>query len=76
VPWFLIVLAVVVLLVVAVAVRELARRPDPTAEPGYRPPGRALGTHLDYARAWDGPNGGHSSGSNAGGIAGGTARPV
>ena len=62
--WLLFALAV---LVVALAVRDLLRRPDPTATPDPRPQGRAVGTQTDWARAWDGLNGGGSSGTNGGG---------
>ena len=60
--WFLIALAV---LVVAFAVRDLLRRPDPTATPDLRPQGRAVGTQTDWARAWDGLNGGSRGGAGA-----------
>ena len=63
--WFLVVLAV---LVVGFAVRDLLRRPDPTATPDPRPQGRAVGTQTDWARAWDGLNGGRQSGSSGGGL--------
>ena len=57
--WFLIALAV---LVVGFAVRDLLRRPDPTATPDPRPQGRAVGTQTDWARAWHGLNGGSHPG--------------
>jgi len=63
--WFLIALAV---LVVGLAVRDLLRRPDPTDTPDPRPQGRAVGTQTDWARAWDGLNGGGYSGSGGGGL--------
>ena len=63
--WFLIALAV---LVVGFAVRDLLRRPDPTATPDPRPQGRAVGTQTDWARAWDGLNGGSHTGGGGGGL--------
>ena len=62
--WILIALAV---LVVAFAVRDLLRRPDPTATPDPRPQGRAVGTQTDWARAWDGLKGGGGLGHAAAG---------
>jgi hypothetical protein len=63
--WILIALAV---LVVGFAVRDLLRRPDPTATPDPRPHGRAVGTQTDWARAWHGLGGGGPSGSSGGGL--------
>ena len=57
------------LVVVVVAVRDLLRRPDPTAPPHPRTRAPRGGDHTDWARAWDGLNGGGSSGSNGGGSA-------
>ena len=41
-----------------VAVRDLLRQPDPTAEPDHRTRVPRGGDHTDWARAWDGLGGG------------------
>ncbi len=61
--WFLIGFGVIV---VVLAVRELLRHPDPTAEPDARNPVPRGGDHTDWARAWDGSGGGGGSVSNGG----------
>lgn len=62
--WFLIGFGV---LVAAFAIRDLLRRPDKEAKPDFRPPRSTGDTNTDWARAWDGLNGGGNSGSNGGG---------
>ena len=52
--WFLIGVGV---LVVVLSVRDLLRRPDPTAEPDPRQPVPRGGDHTDWARAWGGGTG-------------------
>ena len=65
--WFLIGVGV---LVVVLSVRDLLHRPDPTAEPDPRQPVPRGGDHTDWARAWEGRNGGGPLGSNDGGGSG------
>jgi hypothetical protein len=53
--WFLVALGLVATVVI---VRDLLRRPDPTALPEpLRSPPRG-GDHADWARTWAGPDGG------------------
>ena len=59
--WFLIGVGV---LVVVLSVRDLLRRPDPTAEPDPRQPVPRGGDHTDWARAWGGASGGGPLGNN------------
>ena len=63
--WILVALAV---LVVGFAVRDVLRRPDPTATPDPRPHGRAVGSQSDWGRAWQGLGGVGHSRSRGGGV--------
>jgi hypothetical protein len=64
--WFLIGAGLVI---AVVAVRDVLRQPDPTAEPDPRTTVPRGGDHTDWARPWDGLGGGGNSGSNGGGSA-------
>ena len=56
-------LVAVGLLVAGFAVRELLRHPGPTTLPGPLGPVPRGGDHTDWARAWDGlDGGGHGAG--------------
>lgn len=61
--WFLIGVALVV---AVVAVRVVARRPDPTAEPDARRSVPRGGDHTDWSRPWPGLEGGGGSVSSGG----------